>query len=543
MVKHKNSKHLALGGGVEPSNSKGFEDIVAPCNSTYTACQKNIKRCAFTLAELLITIGIIGVVAALTIPMLANNANSKKFASQYKKTLSSLAQASLMSQARYYIDYSNLSEDSSDESCRSDALSSGNNSMCGLFNNVFSAKSYKGTYGNVSGILPLSKYSVQTTSQGFNPDGFMIYSLSDGAIVGFNPNAKGCSLEEGTRVNNEAITGSLANCVGFIDVNGVSLPNREVTCDTSSETSLSPNTACSVQKANGDVFPVVFHNGTVEPATNAARAILNAARSSAGESGGGDSSSATPTRQKITYKDREYELYTNHNKGRGGYFYEDENGNLIKSNGNVYTKRDDGKYERDGYLYDSDMNELGKIVDGQFYENKNNGKIYVRQLDNGNYIDTNGNTYTKRDDGKYQWKNNYDHIYLYDSDMNTLGIYKGSWWYDYKAGDGSYYYQYDNGNYEAYGTNRLIYKRDDGKYERDGYLYDSDMNPLSKTLYQVYDYKKGGNSYYRKTDDGNYVGWDNKTYYKRDDGLYVYTTAGGIKELYDEDMRYIGQLN
>ena len=482
------------------------------------------------MAELLITIGIIGVVAALTIPMLANNANSKKFASQYKKTLSSLAQASLMSQARYYIDYSNLSEDSSDESCASDALSSGNNSMCGLFNNAFSAKSYKGTYGNVSGILPLSKYSIQTTSQGFNPDGFMIYSLSDGAIVGFNPNAKGCSLEEGTRVNNEAITGSLANCVGFIDVNGVSLPNREVTCDTSFKTSLSSNSACSVQKAKGDVFPVVFHNGTVEPATNAARAILSAAKPAG--------------RKKITYKGREYELYEDYGNA-GDYFYEDENGNLIRSNGYTYTKRDDGKYERTQsgvpYLYDSDMKELGYTdSNGQWWDYKPdiNGK-YVRQDENGNLVGTNGTVYTKRDDGKYEWTNSNNGVtYLYDRNMNQLGrTDNNGQWYDYKGG--SYYRLLDNGNYVD--INGYTYsKRDDGKYERTHgyttYLYDSDMNNLGLTYNrQWYDYK--GGSYYRLDANENYVGTNGHTFHtKRDDGLYEYNGY-----LYDDELRQIGK--
>ena len=504
-------------------------ELVSGSESERTTYQKSIKRCAFTMAELLITIGIIGVVAALTISMLVNNANSKKFASQFKKTLSSLAQASLMSQARYYIDYSNLSEDSSDESCRSDALSSGNNSMCGLFNNAFSAKSYKGTYGNVSGILPLSKYKIQTTSQGFNPDGFMIYSLSDGAIVAFNPNAKGCSLVEGTQLNNEVLTGSLANCVGFIDVNGVSLPNREVTCDTSSETSLSPNTACSVQKANGDVFPVVFHNGTVEPATNAARAILNAARS-AGESAG---------RKKITYNGKEYELY-----GNGYYYYADENGNLISPYGTKYTNLDNetgdtgyiGKYELTEYpytyLYDSDMNTLGLTGNGQWWDKTGAG--YVRQLDNGNYIDLNGATYTQRSDGKYEFTSG-STTYLYDSDMNLLGMTYNGNWYDYKNDE--YVRQLDNGNYID--TNGNTYtKRDDGKYERSAgsetYLYDSDLKVLGYTKDGQWRDKTDA-GYVRQLDNGDYVTDSGYTFTKRDDGLYEYTGY-----LYDDELRQIG---
>ena len=45
------------------------------------------KNNGFTLAEVLITLGIIGVVAALTIPTLISNTNSRRFASQFKKSL------------------------------------------------------------------------------------------------------------------------------------------------------------------------------------------------------------------------------------------------------------------------------------------------------------------------------------------------------------------------------------------------------------------------------------------------------------------------
>ncbi len=45
---------------------------------------------AFTLAELMITIGIVGVVAAITIPLLIQNSNYKKFTTQFRKSLSTL---------------------------------------------------------------------------------------------------------------------------------------------------------------------------------------------------------------------------------------------------------------------------------------------------------------------------------------------------------------------------------------------------------------------------------------------------------------------
>src|SRR5574344_629312 len=55
---------------------------------------RNIKKhIAFTLAEVLITLAIIGVVAALTIPTLIKNYQQKQYETQLKKTYSTLSQA------------------------------------------------------------------------------------------------------------------------------------------------------------------------------------------------------------------------------------------------------------------------------------------------------------------------------------------------------------------------------------------------------------------------------------------------------------------
>ena len=48
---------------------------------------------AFTLAEVLITLVIIGVIASMTIPTLMNNTNKQEYVSKLKKTYSTLAQA------------------------------------------------------------------------------------------------------------------------------------------------------------------------------------------------------------------------------------------------------------------------------------------------------------------------------------------------------------------------------------------------------------------------------------------------------------------
>ena len=56
------------------------------------------RNSAFTLAEVLITIGIIGVVAAMTLPTLIGNYQKKQVISQLKKAFSEYAQAMQMAQ-------------------------------------------------------------------------------------------------------------------------------------------------------------------------------------------------------------------------------------------------------------------------------------------------------------------------------------------------------------------------------------------------------------------------------------------------------------
>ena len=53
----------------------------------------NFKKVAFTLAEVLITLGIIGVVAAITIPGLINNYKANKLRTQFLKSYSTIQQA------------------------------------------------------------------------------------------------------------------------------------------------------------------------------------------------------------------------------------------------------------------------------------------------------------------------------------------------------------------------------------------------------------------------------------------------------------------
>ena len=69
--------------------------------ATLVAHWNNSRKIAFTLAEVLITLGIIGVVAAMTLPNFIANYKNKVIAKQLQKTYSALSQAISMAQAEY----------------------------------------------------------------------------------------------------------------------------------------------------------------------------------------------------------------------------------------------------------------------------------------------------------------------------------------------------------------------------------------------------------------------------------------------------------
>ena len=249
------------------------------------------KRFGFTLAEVLITLGIIGVVAAMTIPTLIANTNSAKFRSQFKKTLSTLNQAGLMAQAQYDFDYAGT-----DTACNvTDGGKENPESkmtFCSLLNGTLTGHTYVGAPSKLSrpdssatnGKVAYSIKKAYTLDTTMNK--YLAYQLADGSIVAFNKDANGCTLPLEKQVNNASLSdgGILAGCIGFIDVNGTTLPNTEVACGASTtdlHASKAVETPCTVKndaKHMTDVFPIVFHDATVEPASDAAKYVLTSSK-------------------------------------------------------------------------------------------------------------------------------------------------------------------------------------------------------------------------------------------------------------------------
>ena len=143
------------------------------------------EKCAFTLAEVLITLGIIGVVAAMTIPTLMANVKAHQYSAKFKKTVSTLSNAAKMSQAQYGFDYSGLTD-------KCNAKSGTDNpedkqSLCSLLNGTLTGATY------YYGMDNFPNYEIKESATFDSVDSLVnaknkipIYQLSDGSLILFS---------------------------------------------------------------------------------------------------------------------------------------------------------------------------------------------------------------------------------------------------------------------------------------------------------------------------------------------------------------------
>ncbi len=241
--------------------------------------RKNLSSSGFTLSEVLITLGIIGVVAAITIPTLIANTNGQKYRSQFKKTLSTLAQAGLMAEAQYDFNYAGTTL-VCDDGDRQGAQQHPDSDMsfCAILNGTLTGQTYHGFVRDLkrSSNGEEKEYTISTTTiPSYYKTLYIAYTLADGSIVAFHSWSKGCKLDIGEKLMDTPLT-QRDICSGFIDVNGTSLPNKEVKCSVGTTTYDDTTEPCIVKNNDiTDVFPITFHDATVEPRTNAAKYVLN----------------------------------------------------------------------------------------------------------------------------------------------------------------------------------------------------------------------------------------------------------------------------
>lgn len=183
--------------------------------------KKSSNRTAFTLAEVLITLGIIGIVAALTIPALMNNIQDKEFKTKLKKEYSVFNQALLMIKN----DYGSM--DVALSNCQTTNIPRDNVCFGDLLSNYLKVAKKCDNSAAFGDCFPSNIYYLNGTKQ---TDTFYINSNSSGLI-----------LQDGTGmlVFMDVVAGAFCNYwpggtnpalqhgCGFVtlDVNGLKPPN------------------------------------------------------------------------------------------------------------------------------------------------------------------------------------------------------------------------------------------------------------------------------------------------------------------------------
>jgi len=229
--------------------------------------EKREASSGFTLAEVLITLGIIGVVAAMTMPTLINQTRGAQYKTAFKKALSAISQAVTLNVA--LDDWSFADIDTADTD--TDDMS---------MENMLTSR------------MNVVKTTATTTPYGDTADAYVESSDSDSSVpttidrwVYFNDGIMFAYTSSDTSCKESA------PCYGYVDVNGDKGPNKFVTCDNGKFTAGSEATTCgdndedctpsaateatcSAVSNPTDLYLVKYYDQTILPATAAGKAVL-----------------------------------------------------------------------------------------------------------------------------------------------------------------------------------------------------------------------------------------------------------------------------
>ena len=186
---------------------------------------------AFTLAEVLITLGIIGVVAAMTMPTLINQTNGAQYKAAYKKALSAISQAVTLNVA--------LEDEGFAEIAPSAFLG----------NRMNVVKTTTAATDNYPVILAGGASGSGTN---FGANNTTLY-FNDSSVF-----TSPTTYNVDTCTALTAVPATNSQCRGFIDVNGPKGPNKETK---------NPDQPT-------DIYPVYFFDQTILPATDNATQVL-----------------------------------------------------------------------------------------------------------------------------------------------------------------------------------------------------------------------------------------------------------------------------
>lgn len=266
-------------------------------------------KSGFTMAEIIIALTIIGIVAVITIPQILGNTSGRSHKLMMQKNYTVLAQALRVAQSKLDFDTSDIDRFVNySESGGSPTPLTKQRSIENLLTKTMDIKKLDKTSHAFAGKLLSydndAMYSASTTaaisraatetSTGvtFDTDEDYhgaIFETRDGAYIIFPDKEKlaanGCSKK--------------SPCIAYIDVNGIDQPNALINCESDANTGYLNynwededgtdkiigedyyigNTlkgACTIDpmKTN-DVIPVLIYGSTIKPATNAADAVLS----------------------------------------------------------------------------------------------------------------------------------------------------------------------------------------------------------------------------------------------------------------------------
>jgi prepilin-type N-terminal cleavage/methylation domain-containing protein len=169
----------------------------------------------FTLAEVLITLAIIGVVAALTIPTVISNYQERQTITSLKKFYTEISQA----YARAQVD--NGTPDTWDWGTSYNSASSDKiisylapylkiNKRCGTVGGCFSSDQYKTLNKNINWASPNATNGGYASAQ-----------LSNGLAFWVNTQGSGCTTDRGVTKGLSSICGNIG-----VDLNGYKKPNQ-----------------------------------------------------------------------------------------------------------------------------------------------------------------------------------------------------------------------------------------------------------------------------------------------------------------------------
>ncbi len=261
--------------------------------------KKTIGMGGFTLAEVLITLGIIGVVAAMTMPTLINSTNGAQYKTAFKKSLSVLSQAVVMNIALNDYD---LAQISAGTNGGDGTGAGGSQSLADMFRSRLNVVKEVGTttfndtagdanewviQANEESINDYTTFATNHVTDGDNSalaltaaatEGVTGYTfaetgtamfMSDGIVLLFDNTQANCQK------GSDAMATEDEYCFGFIDVNGQKGPNKLIQCNANSlEGDEGDDDATCNVSIPTDIYPIAMYDQSVIPASAAARTVL-----------------------------------------------------------------------------------------------------------------------------------------------------------------------------------------------------------------------------------------------------------------------------